>query len=126
MHPVVFQRHIVPMKEGGVEKIGKPLVDLSANELKEIEEKATQRAKEAPTGEYMTCMFLLLADNERYVLLKISRTALFDGETPDIQAADDGLCPGNWGDKAPEQAKGATGRGLYRDKGTRVARLLCP
>ena len=41
-----------------------------SGKLKTIEEVTTLSAKEATQGEYLACLFLLLADNERYGPLK--------------------------------------------------------
>ena len=51
LHPAVFKRHFVPMKEKGVEKTGKPLQDLTPAELAVVEDTATEATKEAATGE---------------------------------------------------------------------------
>ena len=53
-----------------MEKTGKPFKDLMPKELKVVKDQATKVEKEAVTGEYLVCLFLLLADVERYGLHK--------------------------------------------------------
>ena len=74
LHPSVFKTYFQPMKDRGVEDLGKELTALTSDELKEINEAATLNAKQAAQGGYMTCLFLLLADdeNERYGPLNVS------------------------------------------------------
>ena len=69
-HPSVFKKYFQPMKYRGVEELGKELVALLSGELKTIEEVATLSTKEAAQGEYLVCLFLLLADDEGYGPLK--------------------------------------------------------
>ena len=70
LHPSVFKRQFALMKDKGVEKTGKLLADLTAVELKDINKKAAKATKEAVTGDYMMCLFLLLTNNKRCSLLK--------------------------------------------------------
>ena len=70
LHHTVFKRHVVPMKEKGVEKTGIPLEDLIPDELKMVEDQATWAAKEVTTEEYMVCLCLLLVDDKRCGLIK--------------------------------------------------------
>ena len=70
LHPSVFKKYFEPLKERGVKETGMELVKLSEAELKKINEEATTNAKEAAQGEYLACLFLLLADDERYGPLK--------------------------------------------------------
>jgi hypothetical protein len=58
------------MKDNGVEESGKELSELSSTELKVIKEATVLAAKEAATGEYLVCLFLLMAEDERYGPLK--------------------------------------------------------
>jgi hypothetical protein len=48
----------------------KPLVDLTAAEVTEVNEQATEVAIEATAGEYWSCLFFLLTDNERFKSLE--------------------------------------------------------
>ena len=65
MHPSVFKKYFKPLKERGVKELWMELAELTPAELKTIKEEATLNAKEAAQGEYLACLFLLLADNER-------------------------------------------------------------
>ena len=70
LHPSVFKKYFEPMKEKGVEESGKVLTALTPADLEAIEEEATLYAKETTQGEYLVCLFLLLADTERYGPIK--------------------------------------------------------
>ena len=65
LHPSSFKKYFSPMKDKGVDELGKELSALTSDELRVTEEAATLVAKNAATGEYLACLFLLLADNER-------------------------------------------------------------
>ena len=70
LHPSVFKKYFQPLKDRAVEGTGKDLAELTAAEPKTIETETTTAAKEAAQGEYLTCLFLLLVDDERYGPLK--------------------------------------------------------
>ena len=70
LYPSVFKKYFQPPKDKAVEETGRDLVGLTAIELEAIETETTASAKEAAQGEYLVCLFLLLADNERYGPLK--------------------------------------------------------
>ena len=53
-----------------MEETGRGLAKLTAAELETIKTEATTRAKEATQGEYLACLFLLLANDKRYDPLK--------------------------------------------------------
>ena len=46
LHPSVFKKYFQPMKDRGVEDLGKELATLSTDKLKAIDEAATLSAKE--------------------------------------------------------------------------------
>ena len=77
LHPVVFKRHCGPMKDKEVLKTGKTLVELMEGEVTVVDAVATEAAKEAATGEYLVCLFLLLADDDRFGLLKTELDNIF-------------------------------------------------
>ena len=70
LYPSVFKKYFQPLKDKVVEETGKDLAGLTMAELKTIETEATLGAKDAAQGEYFTCMFLMLSDDERYGPLK--------------------------------------------------------
>ena len=70
LHASVFKKHFQPMIDKRVKDLGKELSTLSTDELKEIDEAAILDAKEAAQNEYLACLFLLLAEDERYGPLK--------------------------------------------------------
>ena len=70
LHPSVFKKYFQPLKDRAVEGTGKDLAELTAAEIDTIKTEATTAAKEAVQGEYLACLFLLLADDERYGPLK--------------------------------------------------------
>ena len=70
LHPIRLENYFQPMKYRGVEDPGKELTALTPYELEAIKEEATLNAKEAAQGEYLACLFLLLADDEGYGPLK--------------------------------------------------------
>ena len=63
LHPSVFKKYFQPLKDRAVEETGRDLAKLTAAELETIETEAMTSAKEAAQGEYLACLFLLLADN---------------------------------------------------------------
>ena len=71
LYPSVFKKYFQPMQDRGVEDSGKELAALLPVELKAIQEVTTLSTKEAVPGAYMVCIFLLLADDERYGPLKM-------------------------------------------------------
>ena len=70
LYPTVFKRYLVTMKNTGVEKVGQLLAKLTSRDLNDVEETATKAVKEAATEEYLVCLFLLLADDNVFGLLK--------------------------------------------------------
>ena len=70
LHPSVFKKYLSPMMDIQAEKTDKELSELTPIELKEVEDKATEAANDLATGKYLTCLFLLLADDDRYGSLK--------------------------------------------------------
>ena len=60
-----------------MEKSGKELGLLTSAKLDVIKGAATLSARETATGDYMLCMLLLLADNERYGPLKTQLDNIF-------------------------------------------------
>ena len=71
LHPSIFKKYFKPMKEKWLEESGKELTALTPDELQAIIEEANLNAKEEAQGYYPTCLFLVLADNERYDPLKM-------------------------------------------------------
>ena len=70
LYPSVFKNYFEPLKERGVKESGMDLDELTQAEIEAFKEEATTNVKEAAQGEYMVCLLLLLADNERYDPLK--------------------------------------------------------
>jgi len=70
LHSSVFKKYFQPLKDRAAEETGRDLTELTAAELETIKTEATTSAKEAAQGEYFACLFLLLADDERYGPLK--------------------------------------------------------
>ena len=71
LHPSMFKKSFSSTKDKGVEESEKEPSALTSDEFKVIEEVATLSVKEAATGEYMVCLFLLLVNGERYGPLKM-------------------------------------------------------
>ena len=87
----------------------------------------TEMMKKAATGEYLSCRFLLLTDNDKFGPLKteldnicFDRGAGMPQQRPSRQTADDGHRPGGRGDKATERAGKGNGHGVCRDEGVAV------
>ena len=66
LHPSLFKKYFQPLKDRAVEETGKSLAEVTAAELETIKTETTAAAKEATQGEYLACLFPLLADDERY------------------------------------------------------------
>ena len=71
LHLSVFKKYFASVEARELEKRGNELSKLTPAELKVVEEEEILTAKEAAPGEYLTCLFLLLADDERYEPLNL-------------------------------------------------------
>ena len=70
LHPSVFKKSFSPMEVRELEKTGKDLSKPTPTERKVVNKGATVTAKEVATGEYLACLFLLPANDERHGPLK--------------------------------------------------------
>ena len=77
LHPSVLKKYFAPVEARALEKTGKELSELTPAEVKAVKKAATVAEEEAATGEYLVCLFLLLADNERYGPLKTQLDTIF-------------------------------------------------
>ena len=99
-HPAVFQRHLdVAIKKDCAEN-GTDIATMNDATKETLQKKLKEPARESSSAEYLACLFLLLADNDRFKPLKreINNIFLMGGEKREVphqrtrsQEADDRL-----------------------------------